>query len=52
VSGGLGAYNPGHGSGMSYLTYRTRPTALRRPVLLMAFGGWNDAAEAATNAVR
>jgi proteasome assembly chaperone (PAC2) family protein len=35
-----------------YLTYQTRPAALRRPVLLMAFSGWNDAAEAATNAAR
>jgi len=38
---------------MAYLTYHHgRPTRLRRPVLLMAFGGWNDAAESATNAAR
>jgi proteasome assembly chaperone (PAC2) family protein len=37
---------------MAYLTYHTRPDRLRRPVLLMAFAGWNDAAESATNAAR
>lgn len=37
---------------MDYLTYRERPGHLRRPILLMAFAGWNDAAEAATNAAR
>jgi len=37
---------------MAYLTYRARPPRLRRPILLMAFGGWNDAAESATNAAR
>ena len=37
---------------MAYVTYHDRPGRLRRPVLLMAFGGWNDAAEAATAAVR
>jgi len=35
---------------MAHLTYRERPVALRRPALLLAFGGWNDAAEVATNA--
>ena len=29
-----------------------RPEGLRRPILIMAFGGWNDAAESATTAVR
>ena len=29
-----------------------RPRGLRRPILIMAFGGWNDAAESATTAVR
>jgi proteasome assembly chaperone (PAC2) family protein len=37
---------------MAYLTYHARPGRLRRPVLLMAFAGWNDAAESATNAAR
>jgi proteasome assembly chaperone (PAC2) family protein len=37
---------------MALVTYVDRPDRLRRPVLLMAFGGWNDAAEAATGAVR
>src|SRR5262249_56169020 len=31
---------------------RARPGGRGRPALLLAFGGWNDAAEAATNAVR
>lgn len=34
------------------LTIHAMPDGLRRPVLIMAFGGWNDAAEAATTAVR
>jgi proteasome assembly chaperone (PAC2) family protein len=37
---------------MAYVTYHDRPGALRRPILLMAFAGWNDAAESATNAAR
>lgn len=37
---------------MERLTLHDRPGHLRRPILLMAFGGWNDAAEAATNAAR
>ena len=37
---------------MDYLTYHDRPRRLRRPILLLAFAGWNDAAESATNAVR
>ncbi|MBI3457264.1 MAG: PAC2 family protein [Candidatus Rokubacteria bacterium] len=37
---------------MAYLTYHERPRHLRRPILLMAFAGWNDAAESATNAAR
>jgi proteasome assembly chaperone (PAC2) family protein len=37
---------------MAYLSYHDRPDRLRRPILLMAFGGWNDAAEAATTAAR
>jgi proteasome assembly chaperone (PAC2) family protein len=37
---------------MEHLTYQSRPGRLRRPVLLMAFSGWNDAAESATNAAR
>ena len=37
---------------MAHLTYHERPGPLRRPVLLMAFAGWNDAAESATGAAR
>jgi proteasome assembly chaperone (PAC2) family protein len=37
---------------MAHLTYLARPGHLRRPVLLLAFAGWNDAAESATNAAR
>lgn len=36
----------------SPLTIHGLPERLRRPVLLMAFGGWNDASEAATTAAR
>lgn len=34
------------------LTIGELPRNLRRPILIMAFGGWNDAAEAATTAAR
>jgi proteasome assembly chaperone (PAC2) family protein len=37
---------------MDDLKIHTRPQGLRRPILIMAFGGWNDAAESATTAVR
>jgi hypothetical protein len=37
---------------MTQVTVHDRPGRLRRPVLLLAFAGWNDAAESATNAVR
>lgn len=37
---------------MERLTYHDRPGHLRRPILVMAFAGWNDAAESATNAGR
>jgi proteasome assembly chaperone (PAC2) family protein len=37
---------------MAHLTYQSRPGRLRRPVLVMAFAGWNDAAESATSAAR
>ena len=37
---------------MTQVTIHERPGRLRRPVLLMAFAGWNDAAESATNAAR
>jgi proteasome assembly chaperone (PAC2) family protein len=37
---------------MAHLTVRTMPTALRRPLLILAFSGWNDAAESATTAAR
>lgn len=36
----------------SPLTIHELPERLRQPVLLMAFGGWNDASEAATTAAR
>jgi proteasome assembly chaperone (PAC2) family protein len=35
---------------MEYVTWTARPT-LRKPVLVSAFAGWNDAAEAATTAI-
>ncbi len=34
------------------LTIHAQPGGLRRPVLMMAWSGWNDAAEAATTAAR
>jgi hypothetical protein len=37
---------------MTQVTIHERPGRLRRPVLLLAFAGWNDAAESATNAAR
>src|SRR6185295_9671181 len=37
---------------MTQVTIQERPGRLRRPVLLLAFAGWNDAAESATNAAR
>jgi proteasome assembly chaperone (PAC2) family protein len=37
---------------MNPLTMHTTPQGLRRPVLITAFNGWNDAAEAATTAAR
>jgi proteasome assembly chaperone (PAC2) family protein len=37
---------------MDALKIHSRPEGLRRPILIMAFGGWNDAAESATTAVR
>src|SRR5262245_6941639 len=37
---------------MDALKIHSRPGDFRRPILIMAFGGWNDAAESATNAVR
>src|SRR5262245_50353404 len=37
---------------MDALNMSSRPEGLRRPILIMAFGGWNDAAESATTAVR
>src|SRR5438128_3758890 len=36
---------------MDYVRWDDRPT-LRRPVLVAAFEGWNDAADAATSAAR
>jgi proteasome assembly chaperone (PAC2) family protein len=36
----------------SALTIHSMPQRLRRPVLITAFSGWNDAAEAATTAAR
>jgi len=37
---------------MDALKVHSRPADLRRPILIMAFGVWNDAAESATTAVR
>jgi proteasome assembly chaperone (PAC2) family protein len=37
---------------MAPLTVHSMPAGLRRPLLIMAFSGWNDAAESATTAVR
>jgi proteasome assembly chaperone (PAC2) family protein len=37
---------------MDALNVYSRPEGLRRPILIMAFGGWNDAAESATTAVK
>ena len=37
---------------MDALKIHSRPEGLRRPILIMAFAGWNDAAESATTAVR
>jgi proteasome assembly chaperone (PAC2) family protein len=37
---------------MSALTIHAMPEGLRRPVLITAFSGWNDAAESATTAAR
>jgi len=37
---------------MDGLTLHSRPAGLRRPILIMAFSGWNDAAESATTAVK
>src|SRR6266513_442215 len=37
---------------MDGLKLHSRPAGLRRPILSMAFGGWNDAAESATTAVK
>ncbi|MEK7836636.1 MAG: PAC2 family protein, partial [candidate division NC10 bacterium] len=34
------------------LTILEEPEGLRRPILIMAFAGWNDAAESATGAAR
>jgi proteasome assembly chaperone (PAC2) family protein len=34
------------------LTIHAQPESLRRPVLIMAWSGWNDAAESATTAAR
>src|SRR6267143_346558 len=37
---------------MSVLTIHAVPSGLRRPILITAFSGWNDAAESATTAAR
>ena len=36
---------------MAELNWDERPTDLRDPVMVAAFGGWNDAASAASNAI-
>jgi proteasome assembly chaperone (PAC2) family protein len=35
-----------------YLTLHEEPGQLRRPIIIVAFSGWNDAAESATTAAR
>jgi hypothetical protein len=35
-----------------YLTLHEQPGQLRRPIIIMAFSGWNDAAESASTAAR
>ena len=35
-----------------HLTFAEEPAGLRRPLVIMAFSGWNDAAESATTAAR
>ena len=35
-----------------HLTFFEEPQGLRRPLVIMAFSGWNDAAESATTAAR
>jgi hypothetical protein len=35
-----------------HLTFFEEPVGLRRPVVILAFSGWNDAAESATTAAR
>ncbi len=35
-----------------YLTLHEEPGDLRRPIIILAFSGWNDAAESATTAAR
>jgi proteasome assembly chaperone (PAC2) family protein len=37
---------------MAGLTIHSLPSGLRRPILITAFSGWNDAAESATTAAR
>jgi proteasome assembly chaperone (PAC2) family protein len=37
---------------MDHLAVQNLPEGLRRPILIMAFPGWNDAAEAASTAAR
>jgi proteasome assembly chaperone (PAC2) family protein len=37
---------------MAALTIHSLPSGLRRPILIAAFSGWNDAAESATTAAR
>src|SRR5205807_1210127 len=37
---------------MDVLTIHAMPSGLRRPILITAFSGWNDAAESATTAAR
>src|SRR5215472_14784070 len=48
-----GAATPPRAPGVSeHLTFLEEPEGLRRPLLIMAFSGWNDAAESATTAAR
>lgn len=48
----LGFHKEGAPPMSEYLTLHEEPEQLRRPVIIVAFSGWNDAAESATTAAR
>ena len=45
--GRISSEHPGYPSGVDHLVWNSRP-ALRHPVLVCAFRGWNDGGQAAT----